>query len=123
MEEKRPFTDEELVELAIPMMEETIIANYKKQADTYLNILPTSVKSALLDAKVTGLREDTDVEVAFAYEVYKNYRQNSGERIPSYSSNLKNERKQVLNVCVFICTHTLYYQTYSTWEVYIIAVM
>ena len=72
------------------MMEETIIANYKKQADTYLSILPTSVKSALLDAKVTGLREDTDVEVAFAYEVYKNYRQNSGERIPSYSSNLKN---------------------------------
>ena len=84
------FTDEELVELAIPMMEETIIANYKKQADTYLNILPTSVKSALLDAKVTGLREDSDAEVAFAYEVYKNYRQNSDERIPSYSSNLKN---------------------------------
>ena len=83
------FTDEELIELAIPMMRETVIANYKKQADTYLQFMPSALKSSLLDARINDLRNQSEEEVSFAYEIYKNYRQNSGEYLPSFNRNLK----------------------------------
>ena len=83
------FTDEELIELAIPMLRETVIANYKKQADTYLQFMPSALKSSLLDARINDLRNQSEEEVSFAYEIYKNYRQNSGEYLPSFNRNLK----------------------------------
>ena len=83
------FTDEELIELAIPMMRETVIANYKKQADTYLQFMPSALKASLLDARINDLRNQSEEEVSFAYEIYKNYRQNSGEYLPSFNRNLK----------------------------------